>query len=72
MNFSGFEGHDCILTAGTSYIDRFGCLDTDSDGATHGERMDQSLSSWSQWVRAVEEAWRGASRILFKNRDPSE
>ena len=42
------------------------------DGATHGERMDQSLSSWSQWVRAVEEAWRGASRILFKNRDPSE
>ncbi|MGB1678909.1 MAG: hypothetical protein ACPHFV_02580, partial [Poseidonia sp.] len=41
------------------------------DGATHGERMDQSLSSWSQWVRAVEGAWRGAARILFKNGDPS-
>ncbi|MGB1420443.1 MAG: hypothetical protein ACPG79_01700, partial [Poseidonia sp.] len=25
---------DCILTAGTSYIDRFGCLDTDSDGVS--------------------------------------
>ena len=32
--FNGFEGDDCILTAGTSYTDRFGCLDADSDGVS--------------------------------------
>jgi hypothetical protein len=32
--FNGFEGDDCIITAGTSYVDRFGCLDTDSDGVS--------------------------------------
>jgi len=32
--FNGFEGDDCILTPGTSYLDRFGCLDTDSDGVS--------------------------------------
>ena len=32
--FNGFEGDDCILTAGTSNIDRFGCFDADGDGVS--------------------------------------
>jgi len=31
-NQDGFEGDDCVLKYGTSYIDKFGCLDTDDDG----------------------------------------
>ena len=32
--FNGFEGDDCILTTGKSYIDRFGCSDGDGDGVS--------------------------------------
>ena len=31
-NEDGFNGDDCVLTFGTSYIDKFGCLDSDNDG----------------------------------------
>jgi len=31
-NDGGFEADDCVLTYGTSYIDKFGCVDSDSDG----------------------------------------
>jgi hypothetical protein len=30
--FNGFEGDDCIGIHGTSYLDRFGCIDADNDG----------------------------------------
>jgi len=32
--FNGIEGDDCILTPGTSYVDRYGCLDADGDGVS--------------------------------------
>ncbi|MBJ24034.1 MAG: hypothetical protein CMB64_05125 [Euryarchaeota archaeon] len=31
-NEDGLNGDDCVLTFGTSYIDKFGCLDSDNDG----------------------------------------
>lgn len=36
------------------------------DGASHGERMKQSLASWSMWVQAVERSWRGAAVHMMK------
>jgi len=30
----GFAGDDCVNTPGTSYVDRFGCLDSDVDGVS--------------------------------------
>jgi len=40
------------------------------DGVDHPERTHQSLASWSEWVVAVEKAWRGAARVLLLGKTP--
>lgn len=40
------------------------------DGVDHTERTRQSLAGWSEWVKAVEKAWRGAARVLLLGRTP--
>ena len=54
---SGFQGDACPSTPGTSTRDRFGCLDTDSDGSSDGDAnwttangADIDPSDATQWV----------------------
>jgi len=46
--FSGYQGDECPSTPGTSTIDRFGCLDQDSDG--YSDLNDAFPSNPSQYI----------------------
>ena len=43
----GFEGDSCPNNAGLSYLDRFGCIDTDSDGwSDDGDALPNNPTQW--------------------------